>query len=49
VGGLGVGVGVLSIVAGMILGIGVGGWGVLAIVVTGGVVVVVYFVMQWFP
>jgi hypothetical protein len=48
VGGLGVGVGVVSIVAGMILGVGVGGWGVWAIVVTGGVVVVVCFASQWF-
>jgi hypothetical protein len=42
-------VGIVSIVAGMVLGVGVGGWGVWAIVVTGVVVVVVCFVVQWFP
>jgi hypothetical protein len=51
VGGLdvGVGMGVVSIAAGRVWGVGVGGWGVWSIVATGVVVVVVCFVVQWFP
>ena len=50
VGGLDVGggVGVVSIVAGGIWGVGFGGWGVWSIVVIGVVVVVVCYVVQRF-
>ncbi len=49
-GGLDVGgsVGVVSIVAGMAWGVGVGGMDVWSIVVIGVVVVVVWIVLQWF-
>jgi hypothetical protein len=45
---VGVGVGVVSIVAGMAWGVGVGGMAVWSIVVIGVVVVVVWIVLHWF-
>jgi hypothetical protein len=51
VGGLdvGVGVGVVSIAAGRVWGVGVGSWGVWSIFAIVVVVVAVYLVVQWFP